>query len=83
MFLHLAIQQHNKINFRGFSGIGPLRGYIILPENNYRLGVFIKSGKVKKLLKKNQIDKMYLDLSSFMLSTLYSINSLANENGKR
>jgi len=79
MLWHLAVQQDEKVNFQGFLTFGKLRGYLTIPEKNYKIGVLIKSGRIEKLVNQKELEKTNSEFSALIS---YSVNSFAESDKK-
>ena len=74
MLWHLAAQKDEKVEFEGFLTLGSLRGYLTVPEENYKIGVVVKSGRIRKLIGKEELEKT--DRPSLSL-ILYSVGGMS------
>ncbi|MCK5149735.1 hypothetical protein KAJ87_02325 [Candidatus Pacearchaeota archaeon] len=78
-YWQLAGQKKKEMKFEGFvnrlynKGIGYLRGYLKVPEDNREIGIFVKEGRIIKLKSGEEIFENKVKFLSPILTNLESL----------
>jgi len=78
MLWHLAAQKDEKVEFEGFLTLGSLRGYLTVPEKDYKIGVVVESGRIRKLVSQKELEKTK---NPFLPLILYSVSGIPKRKG--
>lgn len=74
MLWHLAAQKDEKVEFEGFLTLGSLRGYLAVPEENYKIGVVVRSGRIEKLINQKELEETK---NAFVSLIHYSVGGMS------
>ena len=55
---HIAAQEKEKFNFNGHIIFGKLKGYLLTPDKNYKIGIWAKNGRIEKLTSQKEIEEI-------------------------